>query len=75
MEVQFSAEQEAHLLEIAHHQGRNAEQVVKDATLRLLAEDEEFRAAVRAGIVAADQGEFVEHERVWSKVEEILSGR
>jgi predicted transcriptional regulator len=40
--------------------------------LRLLDEDERFRAAVREGIAAADLGEFVEHEEVWANVEKIL---
>ena len=74
MEVQFSQEQEARLSQIAEHQGVNPTQLVKDAALRLLHEDEQFRAAVQEGIAAADRGEFVEHKQVWAGVEEILSG-
>lgn len=75
MEVQFSQEQEAQLSQIAFHQGMDAKQLVKDAALRLLAEDQEFRAAVREGIDAADRGELVTHEQVWAGVEEVLSSR
>lgn len=74
MEVQFSAEQEAQLSQVALHHGTTPIQLVKEAALRLLAEEEQFRAAVREGIAAADQGLFVEHERLWLNVEEILAG-
>jgi len=75
MEVHFSAEQEAQLSQIAAHSGMDTEHLVKDAALRLIDETARFRAAVREGIAAADRGEFVEHEQVWTAVEEILSGR
>jgi len=72
MEVQFTPEQEAQLSQIAHHNGTPAEQLVKQAALRLLEENERFRAAVREGVAAADRGDFVEHEEVWTNVEKIL---
>ena len=72
MEVQFSQEQEARLSEMALHQGVNPTQLVKDAALRLLHEEEQFRAAVREGMDAASRGEFVSHEDVWASVEKVL---
>jgi predicted transcriptional regulator len=72
MEVHFTPEQEARLSQIATHAGTDPEHLVKDAALRLLQEEEQFRAAVREGIAAADRGEFVEHEEVWANVEKIL---
>ena len=72
MEVRFTPEQESRLSQIAAHAGTDTERLVKDAALRLLDEDERFRAAVREGIAAADRGEFVEHEEVWANVEKIL---
>jgi predicted transcriptional regulator len=72
MEVQFTPEQETRLSQIANHHGTDATQLVKDAALRLLDENESFRAAVREGVAAADRGEFVEHEEVWANVEKIL---
>jgi predicted transcriptional regulator len=72
MEVHFTPEQESRLSQIAAHAGTDTERLVKDAALRLLDEDERFRAAVREGIAAADRGEFVEHEEVWANVEKIL---
>jgi predicted transcriptional regulator len=72
MEVHFTPEQESRISEFASHHGTNAEQLVKEATMRLLDEDERFRAAVREGVAAADRGEFVEHEEVWANIEAIL---
>jgi predicted transcriptional regulator len=72
MEVQFTPEQLERLSQIAAHAGVDTERLVKDAALRLLEEDEHFRAAVREGIAAAERGEFVEHDEVWANVEKIL---
>ena len=72
MEVHFTPEQEARLSQLAMHAGTNPEHLVKDAALRLLKEEEQFRAVVREGIAAADRGEFVQHDEVWANVEKIL---
>lgn len=72
MEVHFTPEQEAELSQIAAHHGTDTENLVKDAALRLLEEEAEFRAAVREGIASAERGEFVEHEEVWANIEKIL---
>jgi predicted transcriptional regulator len=62
MEVHFTPEQETKLSQIATRAGTDAEQLVKDAVLRLLQEEARFPAAVREGIVQADRGEFIEEE-------------
>jgi predicted transcriptional regulator len=72
MQVNFTPEQEAQLSQIATHNGTEVTELVKDAALRLVQENERFKAAVREGIEAADRGEFVEHEEVWANVEKIL---
>jgi predicted transcriptional regulator len=72
MQLDFTPEQLQRLSQIAAHAGTDPEHLVKDAALRLVEEDEKFRAAVREGIAAADRGEFVEHEEVWANVEKIL---
>lgn len=46
MEVHFTPEQEAQLSQIANHSGTDTEQLVKDATLRLLQDDSHFREGV-----------------------------
>lgn len=72
LRVHFTAEQEAQLSRIASHTGTNAEQLVKDAALRLLEDDTRFRAAVRNGIEQADRGEFIEEEEMDARIERIF---
>jgi predicted transcriptional regulator len=72
MEVTFTPEQEAELARIATHVGTNAEQLVKEAALRLVEEDARFRAGVRKGIEQADRGEFIEEEEMDARVERMF---
>jgi len=74
MEVHFTPEQEAQLSAIANHAGIDTEQLVKDAALRLVEEDADFRAAVRRGIAQANRGELIEHDEVKARVKRLLTG-
>ncbi|MBV8842630.1 MAG: hypothetical protein JO307_07445, partial [Bryobacterales bacterium] len=49
MEVHFTPEQLQRLSQIASHAGKDPERLVKDAVLRLLDQDEQFRAGIREG--------------------------
>jgi predicted transcriptional regulator len=70
MEVHFTPDQLERLSQIAAHAGIDTEHLVKDAALRLLEEDEQFRAAVREGIAAAERGELIDDEEVRLWLEE-----
>ena len=73
MEVQFTQEQEAQLAQIARRDGKTgAGQLLKDAALRLLNEDERFRSAVLEGKAYADRGEFIEEAEMDARFEEML---
>ena len=72
MEVHFTPEQETQLAQIATKEGVDAERLVKSAALRLLEEDERFRAAVREGIAQADRGEFIEEDEMDARFEQML---
>lgn len=72
MEVQFTAEQEARLSQIADYNGIAAEQLVKQAALRLVEEDAEIRAGIECGIEQADLGQFVDHDEVVARFERLL---
>jgi hypothetical protein len=52
MEVHLTPEQEAHLAQIASNAGADAESLVKDAVVRLLAEDTGLRASPPGSVVA-----------------------
>lgn len=68
MEIRLSPDQEARLSKIAMYAGRNPEELVMDAAVRLLEEDAAFRAAVRKGIEQADRGEFVSEQEMDARV-------
>jgi predicted transcriptional regulator len=71
MEVHFTPEQEARLSQLARYACTGAEQLVKDAALRLVEEDAEFRAGVCRGIAQANWGELVEQEDVKARIERL----
>ena len=72
MQVDLTPEQEARLAQIAAKSGTAAEELVKDAALRLLEEDARFRARVREGISEADRGEFIEEDEMDARFEQML---
>jgi predicted transcriptional regulator len=63
MEVQFTPDQQAKLSRMAAEQDRAAESLVQKAVDRLLSYEEWFSKEVDKGL-AADKGEFVEHDDV-----------
>jgi predicted transcriptional regulator len=74
MQIDFTAEQEARLSEIATCTGTDAEHLVREAALRLQQEDRSFCEGVARGIEAADRGQFVQPGEVWKGLETILEG-
>jgi predicted transcriptional regulator len=67
MEVQFSPDVETRLQQVASANGKDAEQLVKDAVHRMLENQARFIAGVQLGIEQADRGESVEHKEVLSR--------
>lgn len=72
MEVRFTPEEEARLTKIAAQEGMHPEELVKDAALRLLNDDAQFRAEVQKGIQQADKGEFIEEEEMDLRVKRMF---
>jgi predicted transcriptional regulator len=72
MEVRFSPDEIAQLAEIAAQEGVDTERLVKDAALRLLQDDEHFRAAVRRGVEQADRGEFIEEDEMDARIKRMF---
>ena len=68
MEVHFSPEQEARISQIASYNGTPAEQLVKQAALRLVGGDAEIRASIRLGIEQPDRGQLIDHEDVKARL-------
>jgi predicted transcriptional regulator len=72
MDVSLTPEQEIRLAELAANQGCDPEELVREAVTRLLEEEVRFAEAVRAGLEAAERGDFVPTSEVWVGVERIL---
>jgi predicted transcriptional regulator len=72
MEVHFTAEQEERLASIATREGVDPQELVKDAALKLLEDDAQFRAGVRKGIEQADRNDFIENEEMEARVKRML---
>ena len=72
MEVHFPPDVETRLQQVASANGKDAEQLVKDAVARMLENQARFIAGVQRGIEQADWGEFVEHKDVLSRIDRLF---
>ena len=73
MEVHFTHEQEAQLARLARREGKvDAGELLRDAALRLLDDEERIRAAVLEGKSFADRGEFIEEAEMDRRFDEML---
>jgi predicted transcriptional regulator len=71
MEVHFTAEQEAQIVQAARAAGTDAEQLVKNAALQFV-DDAQFHAAVLEAKAFAERGEFIEEDEMDARFEEML---
>jgi predicted transcriptional regulator len=69
MEVQFTPEQQAQIVQVAAKVGTVPERLVTDVVLRYLVEETRFLAAVEKGLAAAERGEFIEEEEMDARLE------
>jgi predicted DNA-binding protein len=67
MKIRLTPEQEARLAELAARDGRKADDLVREAVERFLEEDAHFAEAVRLGLAAAANVDFVASDDVWAK--------
>ena len=72
MQIEMTPEQEAQLAQIAAHLHKDPHQLVIDAALRLIDEDDRFRAGVRKGIEEADKGDLIDEVEMNARVERML---
>jgi len=72
MEIQFSPELEAKLRLAASESGRIPEQLVREIVQTYVEHDLWFKAEVKKGLAQLDNGEFVEHEEVMARIEQMF---
>ncbi|MFN7640367.1 MAG: CopG family ribbon-helix-helix protein [bacterium] len=73
MEVHFAPEVESRLQQVAQANGKDAEQLVKDAVAHMLERQAIFVAGVNHGIAQADRGELVDHDEVAKRISRLLN--
>ena len=64
MEIQLKPDQEARLAALAVRNGRKTDDLVREAVDRFLDDEARFAEAVRLGLAAADNGDFVASEQL-----------
>jgi predicted transcriptional regulator len=69
MEIDFSPEQQAQLVQIAAKAGTVPERLVTNVVARYLGEEARFLSAVEKGIAAAERGEFIEEDEMNARLE------
>jgi predicted transcriptional regulator len=72
MEIRLQPEKEAQLAQIAAKRGLKTDELAQQVLSRYLEDDTRFIEAVNLGLAAADRGEFVDHEEVGAKTQQIL---
>jgi predicted transcriptional regulator len=72
MEVHFTPEAEAMLVQSAAQQGRNPDELVQQVLARYFDEQSRFVDAVRRGEEALQRGEYLTHEQVGQRLERFL---
>jgi predicted transcriptional regulator len=72
VEVHFSADKEARLLQVATRTGKDASQLIEEAVDRMLEYDASFIEAVEQGRASARRGDLLDHDEVVERIEQIL---
>jgi len=72
MDVPLQPDKEERLTQIASQRGLKAGELAQQVLSRYLEDDTRFIEAVNLGLAAAERGEFVEHEKVGTKLKQIL---
>jgi predicted transcriptional regulator len=72
MEVHFTAELEAKLVQSASQQGRNPDELVQEIVERYFDEESRFIQAVNRGEEALRRGDYLTHEQVGERLERFL---
>ena len=72
MDVNLSPELQAKLAHIAAENNSSAEEYVRQLVEHYLDHDAWFRRKVKAGLKQLDQGEFVTHEEIGARIDQIF---
>jgi predicted transcriptional regulator len=72
MEVRLQPDKEAQLAQIAAQRGLPPDELAQQVLNLYLEDDKRFIEAVNIGLASAERGDFVEHEDVRKRLDQIL---
>jgi predicted transcriptional regulator len=72
MEVHLTTEQLSQLSEVAKAKGRDTDVLVQEVLSRYLEEEARFVEAVKRGEAELDRGEYLTHEQVGQRIENLF---
>ena len=72
MEITLTPEQEVKFRDLAARQGRQCNDLVREALAQYLEGDARFVDAVLKGLASLDRGEFVSHAEVGKRIDRLL---
>ncbi len=72
MEVHFSPDVQARLIQRATENGLKADEVVQDVVVRYFKEEDRFIEAVKRGEAALERGESLTHQQVGDRLRRFL---
>ena len=72
MEVNFSPELQAKLANIATENNSGAEEYIRQLVEHCLEHDARFRQKVKAGLAQLDNEEFVTHEEIGARIDQMF---
>lgn len=75
MELEFPPELESQLQMAAADSGKTPQEFVQDSIRDMLQGRAEFITAVQQGVLAADLGDFIEHEEVTRQLKQLFSSQ
>ncbi|HEY3973625.1 MAG TPA: hypothetical protein VGM18_11510 [Candidatus Sulfotelmatobacter sp.] len=72
MDIRLQPEKEARLAQIAVQKGLKTDELVQQVLSHYLEDDDCFVEAVNIGLAAAERGDFMEHDEVGKRLQQIL---
>ncbi len=72
MEIQLTEQEQAKLRDLAQRTGRSTQDVLREAIDSFLQQEIEFVEAVEKGLASLDRGEYIAHEEVISRIDNLF---
>jgi predicted transcriptional regulator len=72
MEIHLTEREQEQIRDVAQRTGRNNEDVLREAINSFLRHESEFVEAVAKGLASLDRGEYISHEEVTARIDQLF---